>query len=844
MSFVLSLIHPSRVGHACPSLVLLLFTVCTTILADVPGLRFLRHPESAVAMPGADVTFECALNVSADRVEWRHRGRPLVGNRSQGGGGRLVVHLAEDPAQYAEQSGTYQCVAWFGASAMASLPAELQVAMLQPLPRSQFSMRPVQVVVAPGNVVPFSCPPPPSIPPAQVRFARNGNPITAWVSPGGTMLLANVTTADSGLYSCSATNSFMDKTVTLPFTFQLNVEPTSTNHAPHYTTSDHNQYQVNYTVTAGTDTKLMCPVVGWPVPSMTWSKYGGSLSPERTTMVPGALLLSSVTHADEGTYLSEASNGVGPRIKCIVMLYVQEPPKIVTEPQSMTVEEGGEVHLECAAKGHPAPVISWLQNGESVEKDSKHIIATGSRLKIKPVEKRHAGMFQCFATNSLGSAFGLAMLQVQPRPITSQPTYEEPGEYDIDARPRQGHKPKRRPNKPKTSQKAIMIPPSKPNITRLSDDSVMVRWSVTPDEEGLAIYFFKVQYRDLGINAGKSQWNTIDADIAPHIRSYEVDGLKTNHVYRFRIAAVYTNNDNKLSPSSTRFQLLKETEADTKRPLYPPNLIRANGVSPSAIEIEWEYSEVPSIPVEGFFIHYRATTMAGDYSKVTVLGENTRTFLITHLLPDNSYDIKMQTFNSAGTSDFSSIRSSRTQYMPATTESGHGGSDSPPVSEGGLNIPMSNEGGSQHLTMVVGTVLGGLALLLLLLSVGVYLCRQTVSRTAAADHDQAKEVQAYGLAAVGNPLTNGTNHHLHLHHRHLASPRVHITANPLAATDHYKSDGELEVSSQNNNCAALLEPSRRRRRLASVNDSTDEGEDEEVETPPPPLPRGHCENYV
>jgi len=52
--------------------------------------------------------------------------------------------------------------------------------------------------------------------------------------------------------------------------------------------------------------------------------------------------------------------------------------------------------------------------------------------------------------------------------------------------------------------------------------------------------------------------------------------------------------------------------------------------------------------------------MAGDYTKATVMGENTRSFLITHLLPDNSYDIKIQAFNSAGTSGFSELRYYRT----------------------------------------------------------------------------------------------------------------------------------------------------------------------------------------
>jgi hypothetical protein len=52
--------------------------------------------------------------------------------------------------------------------------------------------------------------------------------------------------------------------------------------------------------------------------------------------------------------------------------------------------------------------------------------------------------------------------------------------------------------------------------------------------------------------------------------------------------------------------------------------------------------------------------MAGDYTKATVMGENTRLFLITHLLPDTSYDIKIQAFNSAGTSGFSELGYYRT----------------------------------------------------------------------------------------------------------------------------------------------------------------------------------------
>ena len=76
----------------------------------------------------------------------------------------------------------------------------------------------------------------------------------------------------------------------------------------------------------------------------------------------------------------------------------------------------------------------------------------------------------------------------------------------------------------------VMVPPTRPNITRLTDKSVMVRWSVPPNS-GLAIQFFKVQYQDLDIKG--SRWMTSNEDIASHIRSYEVDGLITEHHYKY-----------------------------------------------------------------------------------------------------------------------------------------------------------------------------------------------------------------------------------------------------------------------------------------------------------------------
>lgn len=71
-----------------------------------------------------------------------------------------------------------------------------------------------------------------------------------------------------------------------------------------------------------------------------------------------------------------------------------------------------------------------------------------------------------------------------------------------------------------------MIPPSQPNVTRLTENSVMVVWSV-PQNDGLQIRFFKLQYKEVKGN----WWNTSSDDIQMHIRCYQVDKLLPDHEY-------------------------------------------------------------------------------------------------------------------------------------------------------------------------------------------------------------------------------------------------------------------------------------------------------------------------
>ena len=194
----------------------------------------------------------------------------------------------------------------------------------------------------------------------------------------------------------------------------------------------------------------------------------------------------------------------------------------------------------------------------------------GHQLIITNVSKGHAGIFQCFVTNSLNKVEGsAATLEVVPQPQVSSFQDEDDDDEDdedldaedsfdpmttpaptkiVESKMRnygnviggKGRKGKHRPRGIHNFvigivQKLLiyflteMIPPSRPNITRLTDESVMVHWSVPPNE-GLPIEFFKVQYKEADKRG--SRWRTIDEDIPAHIRSYEVTSLKASQTYR------------------------------------------------------------------------------------------------------------------------------------------------------------------------------------------------------------------------------------------------------------------------------------------------------------------------
>lgn len=75
----------------------------------------------------------------------------------------------------------------------------------------------------------------------------------------------------------------------------------------------------------------------------------------------------------------------------------------------------------------------------------------------------------------------------------------------------------------------------------------------------------------------------------------------------------------------------------------------------------FQYHNSSKLPIEGFYLYYRATSSAADYMKVTIEGESVRSYVVTHLKQDTIYEIKLRSFAINAASDFSAIVTQKTE---------------------------------------------------------------------------------------------------------------------------------------------------------------------------------------
>ena len=165
----------------------------------------------------------------------------------------------------------------------------------------------------------------------------------------------------------------------------------------------------SYSVNEARKVTLKALATGDPSPSYQWEKSvdGGANWEEVSKATRAELAFSKVSTLNAGLYRVKAINGGGAVTSDEATLVVYFAPRISTQPQALSVNEGDAVNLSVEstsldAKGTTA-TFTWYQNKKAV-KDGDGV--SGSRtadLSIAGASLETIGSYYCVIKNSVGS---------------------------------------------------------------------------------------------------------------------------------------------------------------------------------------------------------------------------------------------------------------------------------------------------------------------------------------------------------------------------------------------------------------------------------------------------------
>ena len=567
------------------------------------------------------------------KIRWLHNGVSLDAQKRKDiriSNGQLSIKIKTSRRHRDRQKGRYECVAGVDRMFLMSLPAQLSIAHIDKFPSSSSAQGMVGNV---GNNVILPCSPPPSVPPPLVQWYKDGAAVVmtdrvSLVSQKH-LLLEDISVEQAGLYTCHASNHLTRKSVASPQPLNLTVLPEEDLHKPRLLLEPNTEYRP----VLGENITIACSASGSPKPTIMWEHEAFNSHPVMVEQDgPRELLqLSNVSQNNSGQYTCKIWNYRGRKILRKTLVSVAEKPTAVISSFSGEPHlEGDPLELYCQVGGFPIPEVHWIVNGKRRYKGKDHGAETklseSGKLLIRQLKLDDAGVYQCFATNDVDTVYDAVLVRVVPNMRNNTEVDSEDSNH-------------RSKKKSRHKIDSDLVPPSAPNVTQLSEDSVIVTWSMPNTSQ--EVNFFKVQYRDLGkIGEKKSDWYTLDGEIQSTIRAYEIPGLLVEHAYRFRVGAV-VGYDHVLSKVSKRFRL----EANTnKAPVVTPQIKYILPQSETSLNIRWVLAENATVhdDIEGYFINFRPSTSVGPYSHLTIIGDETHSHILDNLQPGEQYDIKVR----------------------------------------------------------------------------------------------------------------------------------------------------------------------------------------------------------
>ena len=344
---------------------------------------FISQPNSVTIPAGQSVTF--SATVSGDSpvtYQWHKNNASILGATNAS---------YSIPSASIADVGIYYVTATNAAGTNSTTPVTLT--LLSP---PTFTTQPVSVTANPGQTVSFSVSATSNPAITSYQWRKNGMPIAGNSSANtSTLVLPNVTAADSGNYDVVATSPSGSTTsgaavLTFPSAPVITAQP------------------VALTVNQGQVGTLSVSAIAYPaIATYQWRRNGVALT-GNSSAASSTLVISDIALIDAGSYDVVVTNPLGSTTSDAVTLIVRPRPVILTQPTPRAAVVGQSASFTVAAQN--VDTYQWRKNGAPITGNPS---ATTATLSLANLSLADGATYDVVVTNIAGSVTSLpAALQV------------------------------------------------------------------------------------------------------------------------------------------------------------------------------------------------------------------------------------------------------------------------------------------------------------------------------------------------------------------------------------------------------------------------------------------------
>ncbi|NWW52335.1 NEO1 protein, partial [Pedionomus torquatus] len=542
---------------------------------------FLVEPMDVLSVRGASVIMNCSAYCETyPKIEWKKDGTflNLVSDdrRQLLPDGSLLINSVVHSKHNKPDEGYYQCVATVESlGTIVSRTAKLTVAGL---PR--FTSQPESSSVYKGNSAILNCEVNVDLAPF-VRWEQDRQPVflddRVFKLPTGALIISNATDMDGGLYRCiiesGGTPKYSDEA-------ELRILPDpEVAQRLQFVRQPSSLMKVT-----GQSAVFLCVAVGFPTPSIRWTRNAEELVTEGydrfLLLAGGSLEISNVMEEDVGTYTCIAENG-NETIEAQAELTVQVPPEFLKRPANIYAHESMDIVFECEVTGKPTPTVKWVKNGDMVIPSDYFKIVKEHNLQVLGLVKSDEGFYQCIAENDVGNAQAGAQLIILDLDVavpTLPPTSLTSATNDHLAPAATGPLP--------SAPRDVVA-------TLVSTRFIRLTWRTPVSDPQGDNLTYSIFYTKEGVNRER-----IENTSRPGETQVMIQNLMPETVYIFRVVA-----QNKHGPGESSIPLKVATQPEVQLPGPAPN-IRAYASSPTSITVTWETPLAGNGEIQNYKLYY------------------------------------------------------------------------------------------------------------------------------------------------------------------------------------------------------------------------------------------------